>query len=83
MEVACDNDKISKDFQSKKPDDRETRGWKTTQRCRTTKDHAVTRGWDESLRYEGGHSPEYHTVVLETPTSSRYREPHRPDVTDS
>ena len=29
-------------------------------------DHAVTRGRDESLRFEGGHSPEYHTVVLET-----------------
>ena len=29
------------------------------------KDHAVTGGRDESFRYEGGHSPEYHTVVLE------------------
>ena len=28
-------------------------------------DHAVTRGCDVSLRYEGGHSTEYHTVVLE------------------
>ena len=30
------------------------------------KDHDVTKGRDESLRCEGGHSPEYHTVVLET-----------------
>ena len=29
-------------------------------------DHAVARGRDVSLRYEGGHSPENHTVVLET-----------------
>ena len=29
------------------------------------KDHAVTGGRDDSFRYEGGHSPEYHTVVLE------------------
>ena len=28
-------------------------------------DHAVTRGRDVSLRCEGGHSPENHTVVLE------------------
>ena len=28
-------------------------------------DHAVTRGRDESLHYEGGHSPEHHTVALE------------------
>ena len=28
-------------------------------------DHAVTGGRDESFRYEGGHSPEYHTIVLE------------------
>ena len=34
------------------------------------KDHAVTRGRDESLRYEGGYSPEYRTLVLET-TSRR------------
>ena len=27
-------------------------------------DHAVARGRDVSLRYEGGHSPENHTVVL-------------------
>ena len=25
-------------------------------------DHAVTRGRDVSLRYEGGHTPENHTV---------------------
>ena len=30
------------------------------------KDHAVTGGRDESFRYEGGHSPEHHTVVLES-----------------
>ena len=29
------------------------------------KDYAVTRGRDESLRHEGGHSPEHDTVVLE------------------
>ena len=29
------------------------------------KDHAVTRGRDESFRYEGGHRPEKNTVVLE------------------
>ena len=29
-------------------------------------DHAVTRGRDESLRFEGGHSPQYRTVVVET-----------------
>ena len=29
------------------------------------KDHAVTGGRDESFRYEGGHSPEQHTMVLE------------------
>ena len=28
------------------------------------KDHAVTGGRDESLHNEGGHSSEYHTVVL-------------------
>ena len=28
-------------------------------------DHAVARGRDVSLRYEGGHSPEKHTVALE------------------
>ena len=28
-------------------------------------DHAVTRGRDVSLRYEGGCSPEHHTVALE------------------
>ena len=28
-------------------------------------DHAVARGRDVSLRSEGGHSPENHTVVLE------------------
>ena len=28
-------------------------------------DHAVARGRDVSLRHEGGHSPENHTVVLE------------------
>ena len=28
-------------------------------------DHAVARGRDVSLRYEGGHSAENHTVVLE------------------
>ena len=28
-------------------------------------DHAVARGRDVSLRYEGGHSQENHTVVLE------------------
>ena len=26
----------------------------------------MTRGRDESIRFEGGHCPEYHTVVLET-----------------
>ena len=26
----------------------------------------MTRGRDESLRFEGGHSPEHHTVALET-----------------
>ena len=37
-----------------------------TLRCRTTpQDHAVTGGRDESFRYEGGHSPKYHTVALE------------------
>ena len=30
-----------------------------------TKDHAVTGGRVESLHYEGGHSSEIHTVVLE------------------
>ena len=30
------------------------------------KDHAVTGGRDVSLRDEGGHSPEFRTVVLET-----------------
>ena len=28
------------------------------------KDHAVTGGRDESFHFEGGHSSEYHTVVL-------------------
>ena len=28
-------------------------------------DHAVARGRDVSLLFEGGHSPENHTVVLE------------------
>ena len=28
-------------------------------------DHAVTRGRDVSLHYEGGLSPEHHTVALE------------------
>ena len=28
------------------------------------KDHAVIGGRDENLHYEGGHNPEYHTVVL-------------------
>ena len=28
-------------------------------------DHAVTRGRAVSLHYEGGHSPEHHTVALE------------------
>ena len=46
-------------------------------------DHAVTRGRDESLRCEGGHSPEYHTVCWRTPTSSRYKEPLRPYHTDN
>ena len=29
-------------------------------------DHAVTRDRDESLRFKGGRSPQYRTVVLET-----------------
>ena len=45
-------------------------------------DHAVTRGRDVSLRYEGGHSPENHTVVLEwywKPQTDRSgNEPFRP-----
>ena len=43
----------------------------------------MTRGRDESLRCEGGHSPEYHTVCWRTPTSSRYKEPLRPYHTDN
>ena len=42
-------------------------------------DHAVTRGRDVSLRSEGGHSPEKHTVALEwywkPPTDCSSNEP--------
>ena len=45
-------------------------------------DHAVTRGRDVNLRYEGGHSLENHTVVLEwywKPQTDRSdNEPFRP-----
>ena len=34
-------------------------------------DHAATRGRDVSLRQEGGHSPEYRTVVWETTGTAR------------
>ena len=50
-------------------------------------DHAVARGRDVSLRYEGGHSPENHTVVLEwcwkPPTDRSGNEPLRPVLTVS
>ena len=54
---ACASDK---EFQSEKHED----PWTP---CGVgPKDHVVTRGRDESPRCEGGHSPEHHTVVLET-----------------
>ena len=47
----------------------------------------MTRGRDVSLRYEGGHSPETHTVVLEwywkPPTDRSGNEPLRPVLTVS
>ena len=50
------------------------------------KDHAVTGGRDESFRYEGGHSPEYHTVVLEITDEQQVQRtsqtgPHTPQNT--
>ena len=43
-----------------------TRPEKETRRKRNEPtDHAVARGRDVSLRYEGGHNPENHTVVSE------------------
>ena len=44
-------------------------------------DHAVTRGRDESLRFEGGHSPEYHTVVLDLGRATGTAKLLRPDFT--
>ena len=42
------------------------------------KDHAVTRGRDVSLRQEGGHSPEHHTVALDTTDEPQWQhESHR------
>ena len=50
-------------------------------------DHAVTRGRDVRFRYVGGHSPEYHTVVLEwcwkPPTDRSGKELLRPVLTVS
>ena len=44
------------------------------------KDHAVKRGGDESLRQEGGHSPECRTVALETTgTAGAVDESSRPE----
>ena len=67
LEVACDNDKTNKDFFSERNQttERETRIDTPSNVGRTKKDHAVTKSRDASLRYEGGHSPDHHTVALE------------------
>ena len=49
----------------KKLDERDTRIEDTPAVPNEPTDRAEARGRDVSLRYEGGHSPENHTVVLE------------------
>ena len=48
-----------------KPEEKEAKIDDTSAVPDEPKDHAVTRGRDVSLRCEGGHSPENHTVALE------------------
>ena len=65
---------------TKKSDDRETdtRVDDTPAVPNEPTDHAVARGRDVSLRFEGGHSPENHTVVLETTDGPQRQRPPRP-----
>ena len=65
-----------------KPEEKEARIDDTPAVPDELTDHAVARGRDVSLRCEGGHSPENHTVVLEwywKPQTDRSgNEPFRP-----
>ena len=58
INVACESDKEVRRQRDTSTDD-------TPAVPNEPTDHAVARGRDVSLLYEGGHSPEDHTVVLE------------------
>ena len=58
--------KVTKIFSQSQKTERDTRIKDTPAVPNEPTDHAVTRGRDVSLRDEGGHNPENHTVVLET-----------------
>ena len=66
-EVACDSDSdtlaCDSDSDSERNQTRETRIEDTSAVPNEPTDHAVARGRDVSLRHEGGHSSEHHTVV--------------------
>ena len=74
--------KVTKIFSQSQKTERDTKIKDTPAAPNEPTDHAVTRGRDVSLRYEGGHNPENHTVVLEwcwkPPTDRSGNEPLRP-----
>ena len=46
-------------------------------------DHAVTGGRDESLHYEGGHSPEHRTVALENTDEQQKQRTSQTSLTEA
>ena len=61
--VACDSDRVLARTRRQKEKHEDIEDTPAVPNKPT--DHAVTGGRDVSLRHEGGHSPENHTVVLE------------------
>ena len=80
-----ENDNSSDRNQIQTRERRKDRGHASSAEKKKPTDHAVTRGRDVSLRYEGGQSPENHTVVLEwcwkPPTDRSGNEPLRQVLT--